>query len=1241
MKRNRIQNRCIATCLTLIAMLITSVGVNAQNVTISPQNGSMICALTSSSSTTQLGYRIGAFGTWRHNQLSLTMTGSNYADLTEDGQLSQHSNHFITGDKCTFSPADETRTATKYIVADWGGDNLNTGYITIALPKGYRFTGYTFHLSHDVSMFGQNNSSFNLTTDTEVSMIQTDETFEPNTRSVTLSGNSANVEKFSYTGNEFGNILYFKTTAPQNGFFALTFRYIELTFTADADTEVSVLPSSQEFTGKSMLEVPFNTGKVDLGEIQRNQETIGTGWNTQRVWRYSYEYDKVTDMSANMLLYEAESVRAAQNGEVLDGTIGDIAYTRGGSITTNGNNFKFSPSSDKEEQVYYLETPVSATMSNGEKNPVQFRITEATIYYTKASSDAFHIKYKDGNTTYYLGTNGQFTTSSTQWSMDEDGHIYSGTGSDTDYLTGTDNWVQTTTSKNSATTFTIEDGIIKNASGITLKCFNYGGTRFGYFTNADRLYDNYYNSYYFYPAELEQITSSTSTVPDYTIYVYDKEGNTKQTIPVTGNGFVKLEDLNNDAIMFGVQGGKVALLNFSLKLQALNPYIDQMTVVLNDTYNGKNIRQTRTFTADDFSVGGDTFKFYLPTDCIHDPLTITFEDLYSKYGDETYDHTDKPGTSDSRYNFVQSQHHLAFTDDNIYKGKAEAASDQMESDRIAKNENVRTKVGTVGDKAFRFNNADELATSSGYLTEYPFTLNRYATQTKPGAGQFITAGFNQNVINDENWSRKTFYVFTTDETRYNIAPTTATQHRFYAFYEMIVEVLCDDYEPSVEFNEIYDKTLTEASNGGIDESAYYGVRVFVEDEDVESPLASDVATYKVISEAIKKGGNKVPQNLKQILYVDLSGLNGVYHSNSTITVKNDAGTVTATYSLENFDKLREKLAPNALIFLPVNSTDRFDNFAYAKKGEVAGSFQSANDINLTDKSPFYTPYTIQVDAANTATYKRLRTASSEPLVKKATIVLPFDMDVNSEGIHQNETEDGFQFCLRELKQLTTQAGKDQYGTGNFVAISPADGKAPANKPYMVEVLSNNGSDYSFIATQKGSNIMKTEGASFKGKELSGTPVGTITNYGTYSGVTIPRTQKAFYFSRDMYVSTETLPSQYNEVYIQPFRAYYNYTGSLPTTSNAKTMTGFSIVYDLFSEDGGITTSLTETSKPKVMTINTGNGSMVITATEDIQVNIMGANGVSVDNFNMNAGEQRQVNVPSGIYIVNNTKILVK
>ncbi len=1281
MKRNRIQNRCIATCLTLIAMLITSVGINAQNVTISPQNGSMICALTAGSPNTQLGFQMGAFGTWRHNQLSLTMTGSNYTDLTEDGQFTSHSNHFISGDKCTFSPADDTRTPARYICTAWGtsGYNEQPGYITIALPKGYRFTGYTFHLSHDVSSFGSNSGTstdFSITTNRAVTMTEnsgvTGNEFSGSKKSVTLNPNSAEVVEFSRTGNDMGNILYFTTTAGTGGFYAIAFRYIELTFTADADATISLLPSSQTSTGHSMMEVPFNTGKVDLGEIKQ-----GTYQGAQRV---SYQYNSVTDMSANMLLYEFESTKP---GTALDGTEGLVAYNKTtGSITTSGEYFKFSPSSNKAEQKYVLETPVSATMSNSKDNPVQFRITEATIHYSSESSNTFYITFTDGNgTKYYLGTNGRFsTTEQTVWSIDDDGHIKSGNN----YLSGRDGDVDTTPYSSYATTYSItDDGVISYYS------VDYWGNTITRYLKA---YPNYVwerqgrdwvqvLSYYtgYMTNSNNYITATTEVIQDEAhtgaeLYVYDKEGNTKETIEISGKGTKTLYDLNNDAIIFGVKGGKVALVNFELKLQALNPYIDQMTVVLNDNYKGKNIRMTRTFTSDDFSVGGGTFRFYLPTDCINDHLTITFEDLYSKYGDNTYDHTTQSGTSDSRYSFVKSQHYEAYPDDNIYNNTAEAASGTFESARLSAangaGQYVRTKVGTVGNIAFRFNNADELSTHNGYLTEYPFTEARYRAQsgkiyqndleTEVDHGDFITAEFEPTNVNEVLHNR-IFYVFTTDETRYNIAPTTATQHRFYAFYAMKVEVVCQDYSPTVTFNPVYDNTFYgEGSN-----DKFFGATVSVNNSAVTLPLASDVATYKALVAAIKDrvktekqytdvskvSDDEVEAEMKKILYLDMSGLNGVYHST--------ASEADAAYAIDNFNVLKNKLSPNALVFLPINSTATYDNFAYAKKGEVAGSFQSANNIILTDKYPFYTPYTIQVDAANYATYKRLKTAASEGLVKKATIIMPFDMEVDAHGIHKNptdagsETGSGFQFCLRELKQLQTQAGTDQYseyntnndGKGNFMPITPNEqGKAPANKPYMVEVLSDNGTDYSFIATQKGSNIIATPASITSESVKIDNSNTSLTNTGTYSGITIPKANNVYYFTRGMYVSSLSLAPRYTDVYVFPFRAYYvTATGNGNGTGNvgAKQMNMFEILYDEPLSNFGIATDITSARPSGPLTISTGNGSMLINATENIQVKIMSANGVNVDGFYMNAGEQKQVSLPAGIYIVNNTKIIVK
>ena len=1200
--------------------LVNTQWVSAQNVTISPQNGSMICALTAGSPSTQYGFQVGAFATWRHNQLSLTMTASNDKDLTEDGQLKNHANHFMSGDKCTFNPAlTSNDNPSTWIDCGWGGSQTREGYFTIALPKGYRFTGYKFDLTHDVSSVGQGNA-FTITTNTNVSISETGSDFGTAIKTATLPGRSNTVVTFTRTGNDMGNILYFKTTAPQNGYFDLTFRYVELTFTADADSPIGILPSSQVSDGHSLIEVPFNTGKVDLGEIKQ-----GSYQGAQRV---SYQYNTVTDMPANMLLYEYESTKA---GKALDGTEGLVAYDKTGSISTSGEYFKFAPSSDKTEQKYVLETPVSATQAGNVENPVQFRITEATINYTTKGSGAFHIIATIDGTKYYLTNTGRFSTDvQTAWNIDESGHIYSGS----DYIQATNGAVQIVNSANNATVYSIYNNTIRyRRNGGS---YRYLKVRPNYEWSWDTwsqelsFYDGYISDSNDYTtASVEEITGDGSE--GATIYIYDKEGKTKETIEVSGSDSRTLYDLNNDAIIFGVKGGDEALINFSLKLQALNPYIDQMTVVLNDQWEGKDIRMTRTFTADDFSVGGGTFRFYLPTDCVDDRLTITFEDLYSKYGDDTYDHTKNAGTSSSRYNFVMSQHHQNFTGDNIYNDREEAASGTLESARIEAKENIRTQVGTVGNIAFRFNNADELATNTGYLTEYPFTVANYQAQTgevvedgetTTATGDFITAEFEPSKV-QVALHDKTFYVFTTDETRYNIAPTTATQHRFYAFYAMKVEVVCQDYSPIITFEKVYDKTVTE-SNVNDQNTAFYGVKVTAP-AGIDAPLASDVATYKAICEAMEAGGD-VPADLTNILYVDMSKLNGVYHSKPM-------KTEDAKYTLENFDGLREKLAPNALVFLPANSTATFDNFAYAKKGEASGSFQSANNIILTDKSPFYTPYTIQVDAANYATYKRLRTAASEDLVKKATVILPFTMKVEN-GTHKNDTEDGFEFKLRYLKKLTAQSGTDQYGTdgvdegeGNFVLIEGTE--TQANYPYMVEVISANGSDYSFIAAQKGSNIVATP------ETITGETADGLTNTGTYSGVKLPTTKSFYYFTKDKYVASSTAKNRYTEIYVQPFRAYY----AAPAAGSKLSM--FEIVYDEFNENEGVITGITDVRSRGPLSVVTGHGNMMLTSTEDINVTVCNIKGTIVANLKISAGEQQNINVPAGVYLVNKNKVIVK
>ena len=274
-----------------------------------------------------------------------------------------------------------------------------------------------------------------------------------------------------------------------------------------------------------------------------------------------------------------------------------------------------------------------------------------------------------------------------------------------------------------------------------------------------------------------------------------------------------------------------------------------------------------------------------------------------------------------------------------------------------------------------------------------------------------------------------------------------------------------------------------------------------------------------------------------------------------------------------------------------------------------------------------------MDAANYATYKRLRTAASEDLVKKATVVLPFTMKVTN-GKHKNDTEDGFEFNLRELKKLTAQTGTDQYGTegveegkGNFVLIEGEETKA--NYPYMVEVTSANGSDYSFIAAQKGSNIVATP------ETITGETAGGLTNTGSYSGVKLPTTKSFYYFTKNKYVSSKTAKNKYTEIYVQPFRAYY-----VDPTAGSK-LSMFEIVYDELDENEGLITGITTARSRGPLTVVTGHGYMTLTSSEDINVTVYNIKGAMVANMKMNAGEQQNINVPAGVYLVNKNKVIVK
>lgn len=1275
MKRIRIQNRCLATCLTIIAMLLTSVGVNAQNVTVKSTNGNTLPAVKGSGeyALEDAFFSMGGFAMWKHNQLNLTMT-------TADSDGAEMSNGQFK------NPANNIFKSSGEALQLGRGRSIDC-YVAFSLPKGYRFTGYTivFRRNIDKGAGSLGNASFGETTSSwdwyNSNTHKTGLTYSTSAAKQTISRESTSAE-------DMGNVLYFKLTNDQNSGNGNTRAYItlesiELFFTAEADY-TPVVPAGS-FLNKTAVDIPFSTSCVDIGTLESR--------HYNGVDRISYSYQNVKDLMGQMTLYEENSHTSGTN---FDGTSGEVvAYNDNGTISSQDNYFKVGKA---EGQTYFLETPTYLELTNNArtKNPIGYRIVGAEIkykygtkqnahnetvtkevlvdtkqyrtFYISGTVDLYSYSYWErswthiGNTKYYLTSSAEMSTDESKkaiWFMDDDGYIRLAINPDkylkNQTINSTQNRLAVVGKNDSPAKYAINGsgqitlkangnmylslnttsethGIINSQTHITnvnyFQIIENGGTK------ATRTETGNETSVNIFETQTETLEFPEFNPSAFTITVYDREGGTdpdkgykqKTVNSSADDGSITLDGLNNDAIKFSVTG--VGLIQGVLTIQALDPYIDRIDIVCEEaskptgsstytpTTNGGKL--TQQFTASDFAVSGGAFYFYVPSTFTESCL-LTFKNLYSKYGDNTY--YDGSTSGNSRYNFVMSTYWNSNA--NLYANTY--SPNHTYQDKIDAN--------VVGDHAYLFNNAAAVGANGGNFEEYPFTLAKYG-----GASKFGQMVFTQDEISGNTAKQKTAYLFTCDETRYNIAPTTATQHRFYAFYQMDVTLEKKEYEPVFNWKKVYDSSCYQGADGKAKTDAMWGLELLTEETESDSENKYGYLTVSQIvnkiNSDVKEGNTTAPTSKEQILYVDGSKLLSIVQ-NKVIAVVNGQNQET-NY---DFSKLKEGLGTNVFVYLPKGRTSDLNNFAIMTEG---GVFRAANNIILTDKKPFFVPYDIQVPEANYASYSRQISGAGNNLAKYATIMMPFTLNV-TDGKHTNETEDGFEFYLRKMTGFTgtlvTGSSNNYYDEGNFTKIT--GDKAAANTPYMVEVVEQKSTEYSFIATQRGSNIIATPKANNQGvMKIKGEKVGSLTNYGTYSGVSIPKSQLVYYFNRNKYVSSSTLEAPHTDVYVQPFRAYYD-AGTTSGNSQGAKMIGFNIVYDLFSDNGGITTSLTETSKPRVMTINTGNGSMVITATENIQVNIMGANGVSVDSFNMNAGEQRQVNVPSGIYIVNNTKILVK
>ncbi len=1089
--------RALAAIFFLAAF---ATSVQAQNVTIRANNGNMVASRPVGDTDYDIFFKCGGFASWQHEQLNMVLTVSDFTNLTENYQLANPANNLF---------ADGTHIQ----IAKGGGASAYRTLASVSLPKGYRFTGYSIKFSkpgETTKQLEDNSQTFN-SSNTSATFGETDETFGTykTSASAARGGTAVTISRQEMSDGEMGNVLYFKLNGTQNDKdrALITLESAEFFFTAEENYS-PVTPAGSISTPVSAVDVPFTTSKVDFGSIERKEY--------DGVERYSYSSANVKDLDAKLVLFEAGSTK---NGEGIDGISGKVVDYKAGSISSSGGYFKLNSGDANTEKVYYIETPTYVEVSNGEKVPVGYRITGAQFAYTMSTGQTVaYITYKQGNTTYYLNTNGRFenTTTPTEWKVDDDGCIYSGST----YLG-----------------FTVS-GFINRT--YTFGTFSSKPDYPLYVNNTNnRIYGTYRGMMNTYTVYLHGSTGDASVATNqsnlalwsvqtvtgdnsYTLLVYDKEGKNPQEITVDSDnpsGTVSIGGLNNDAVKFGVKG--TGYVQATLTLQALDPYLDRMNVVCQDEVQ-TSIRMHQTFTASDFSVNGGVFYFYLPKEAIGHSVAITFEDLHSKYFDDTY--TGGSITHTSRINFVKSAHYNAFgtSNNNLYTNYAEAANATLE----------RLKVGTVGTKKFKFNNAEDVGTSGGTLEEYSFSLENYTAE----GGAFTDMKFTVSNA-DQHLVR---YVFTTDETRYNISPATATQHRAYAFYEMEVHVQSFLYEPKVEFKPVYSSTCFEGDKN----EAFYGVEITAPDGAGKPGYASTNKIFEKIEAAItaKKddfGNTDCPADAKHILYLDFSKLLGVYQvADATHSSMDD-------YSADN--------AANCLIFLPKGSSAPNNNVAAQLE---SGEFKAANNIVLTDKQPFYSPYDILVDGANTAQYKRQITWATQGKNTLQTLLLPFTLRVTN-GVH--EEDNGVKFTLNKMKAsncLSIDHAEDA-NAENFKAkayFEPiADEASSANVPYMVEVTSaptGEDKDYPFTVTQRGATIKATTGMDanylFKGETASGSINGasySFQNQGSYSGKELTAADGYFYYAGGMYLNSKNIrPEVSTKLLMYPFRAYYSYTG---------------------------------------------------------------------------------------------------
>ncbi len=1160
--------RDVVRWLAVAVFLLATMTMPAQTVSVSPKTGNVISAASYSGESHLTGFG----GAWVHNQLPMTLVSSDESTLTENGLMSKHANNILaSGNNLVFASGESASVIN---------------HMSLSLPKGYRFTGYKIVMDYDTD--GSQASTFK----------EMDASFTNPYKSVVVSSASKSVtlQRTSMSDTDMGNILYFRQDHSK-GMARVKVTSFVVTFECTEPFTETLVPGSIAASGTDCVALPFATQRVDLGSITRQTASLS------HYTSYKYDYKNVKDLHANFLLYDNSGITA---GTAVEGQTGDGHIAP--AVTQNGKTYV-----GLANDTYWLEVPTDALSQDGKTLiPVGYRIvgarltcvSQTTSYSAPALGQDIYIMDNLGR---YLNVSLNYSTTPVVWKTDTEGRVWTVSGGTSYYLTHDKNRrdgtrtsdLKTTTTNRNAREYQIDE------RGL------YWGTDYvGYSTSGTATYGGT-------TATITSTDVITTDPASYTVKLYDKTGTTvAATASVDGvnsSQEINIEGLNNDAVKFSIEGladGQTAYVSLQVELEALNPYIDKMDVVCRQEDGSTSL--SNQYLADDFTIGAEgKIEFAVPTNFAADKMRFSFDQLHSKRADNTYGPLSMDGNA--RYHFVRSAYY-DLIGENLQAHRTEAADYDY---------NNKVSVALAGDKAFRCNNSDNYSAGTSGSSTFVYEEYRYSNST------YATQGGTWSAVELASGDSRDCYLVTSDETRYNIAPTTTPRHAYYAYYNTNITLKTEDYKPELTYVTIYDNAMLST---GFDSKKWVGVSVGLRNTSTDELLGKgDGYAYakQIIDQInvdIADGKTGAPSDTKHILYLDASGINSVLYSADDAT-------------LGKIEDIRDALAVNAMIYLPKGVSYKANNVATLSMS--GDDYVAENDIVLSDQQPFFAPFDIRLNAANEVCYTRM-IINAHNARRWVSVVMPFTMALDPETGVYTQPADGGEFTF-----YTMNADNSFSSTGERYSVnahfSPCSGmsETEANKPYLVDiekyVESSSDDNVMFTLRQSGATIAKTP-SSIYGETAQGTVDGSamsLANRGTYSGEKIAKTKGVFYFNRDLFVSSLNLGEQYPDVYVLPFRTWYDCEGAAGNAAR---------YIHISTEPNADVTNISQVSADATDTgfkLSANGGVLNVKATKDVYISVRAINGQTLGVATMRNGDSRSFSLPNGIYVVNGTKVVMR